>query len=84
MNRDELIQALYESGVIPPGYGGTANQFDAFHRFADIVATKERNRCADICDHEMDSAKACSNVVYGNGMSVGTGNCADKIRALGE
>lgn len=56
----------------------------ALARFAALVAAAEREKCADICDHEMDSAKACSNIVYGNGMSVGAGNCADKIRALGE
>lgn len=44
MNRDEIIQALYDSGVIPPGYGGTENQFLAFERFAEIVAAAERNR----------------------------------------
>lgn len=50
MTRDELIQALYDTGVIPPGYGGTANQFDAFHRFADIVAARERERCAKVAE----------------------------------
>lgn len=49
MNRDELIEALYEAGVIPPGYGGTENQFRAFHRFADIVAAAEREACAKVC-----------------------------------
>lgn len=84
MTRDELIQTLYDAGVIPPGYGGTANQFDAFHRFADIVAAHEREKCAEICDNEMANAKVCANIVYGNGMAVGAGNCADRIRALGD
>lgn len=77
MNRTELINALYEAGVIPPEHGGTENQFMAFHRFAEIVAAIERERCADICDHEMDNA-------IGLSMRVAAGNCADKIRARGD
>lgn len=77
MNREELINALYEAGVIPPGYGGTENQFLAFHRFAEIVAAIEREICAEICDHEMDSAIKPA-------MQIAAGNCADKIRARRE
>ena len=57
MTRDELIQTLYDAGVIPPGYGGTANQFDAFHRFADIVAAKERERCAKVAEFVLKMPK---------------------------
>lgn len=44
MNRDEIINALYETGVIPPEHGATENQFLAFHRFAALVAAAERDR----------------------------------------
>ena len=76
MTRHEIINALYEAGVIPPEHGATENQFMAFHRFAEIVAKVERNACADICDHEMDNSISLS-------MKVSAGNCADKIRARG-
>ena len=50
LNRGEIINALYEAGVIPPGYGGTENQFEAFHRFAALVAAAEREACALIAE----------------------------------
>lgn len=56
----------------------------ALARFAALVAASVRQECANICDHEMESAKACSNIVYANGMAVGAGNCADRIRSQGE
>ena len=77
---NEQILILAKEANLPSCH---TTHLKALARFAALVAAAEREKCADICDHEMDSAKACSNIVYGNGMSVGAGNCADKIRALG-
>ena len=49
----------------------------ALARFAELIASAEREKCADICDHEMDNAMNL-------GAKVAAGNCADRIRALGE
>lgn len=57
------------------GYGDALSMLHSkeLERFADLVAAAEREACADICDHEMDSAMNL-------GMKVAAGNCADKIR----
>lgn len=55
--------------------------FDGFillAEFAYEAGRKDENEeCAAICDHEMDNAMNL-------GMKVAAGNCADKIRAMGE
>lgn len=44
MTRAQVIEMLYEAGVLPPKHGATENQWRAFERFAELVAVAERRR----------------------------------------
>lgn len=50
--------------------------FSAYIKFARIVADAEREACADICDHLMDTAVTKE-------MAIAYGNAADAIRGRG-
>lgn len=52
MTRDEIIELAKQSGINATAdtivsYGGLV---DSFERFANLVAEKEREACAEICD----------------------------------
>jgi hypothetical protein len=78
MTRDEIIQMAQEAELTikPPSWGYTecyhfAGYEDIFCRFAELVAAREREACAKVCDEEMKYAET-----WGTGLQVIT---ADKI-----
>ena len=46
MNREEIIRTAREAGLDPDLW----NYTDAFERFAALVAEREREACAKVCD----------------------------------
>jgi hypothetical protein len=48
MNREEVMEMAYESGMIA-GYEGEP---DLLERFAALVAAQEREACAKVCDEK--------------------------------
>ena len=72
MKQDEIIEMAEQAGLDPKLWLSTA----AFEAFAKLVAAKEREACAKLCD-ELDSNSYPYVVVFPN-------KCAEAIRARGE
>jgi hypothetical protein len=79
MNRDDIIRAAQESGLI---WGVTdAGIIASLERFAAMVAAHEREECANVCDSigrhpPMDD--------WSSGYRDGGRDCASLIRAMCE
>jgi hypothetical protein len=68
MTRDETIRMAQEAGVIPPGWGATEMQWRSLDAFAVLVATNEREACAQACDKYDDAdplgvSLECANAI---------------------
>ena len=79
MNRDEILAMAKEARVSEMGLNidGSIHLLGLFERFADLVAAKEREACAQVCDakaHEVRLWCNESNVIA----------CAAAIRARGQ
>ena len=74
MNKDEIIAMATEAGLnsyrIAPG-----EALAVWKRFAALVAAKERDECAQVCE---------SRVTPGTGSVAILGGAADAIRARGK
>ena len=79
MTQDEIIelarQAWSDSGESWVAYGWFEDRAKALEAFAKLVAEKEREACAKVCDELSD--KHTWEGCYAN-------ECADAIRARGE
>ena len=69
MTQDEIIEMARQAG-----YVGVENGHPALEAFAKLVAEKEREACAKICDKEVEEWKYDADVV----------DCAIAIRARGQ
>ena len=49
MTRDEIIHIGVESGLLEPGYPVGERVAGELERFAALVATAEREACAQVC-----------------------------------
>ena len=85
MNRNDIIRMareagfnVDENGAINDGIEISADFSDELKRFAVLVATAEREACAEICDQQMEWGEINTS------MAVAAGNCADLIRARGQ
>jgi hypothetical protein len=67
MTRDDIIKMAREAGFNPVSYMGA--NLESFERFAELVAAREREACAKVCDG-MDH----------NGVMIAA-DCAAAIRA---
>ena len=78
MNQDEIIEMACQA------FGGLIkkDQRDNFVAFAKLVAEKEREACAKVCDDKVDAEYATGKVDH-NEMGW-TQSCAIAIRARGE
>ena len=90
MNKDEIIQMAKDAGCLGPGAGGNPNGLwepsghenvtELMLRFAALVAEKEREACAKVCDdirHPWGLSAETAD------WSDATVDCADAIRARG-
>lgn len=78
MTRDELIQMARDAGAIP--INGSPKEIAIvkignIEQFAKLVAEKEREACAQICDHYDGFSGSPMNFAY---------NCSEAIRARGK
>ena len=48
MTRDDIIKMAREAGFNPVSYMGA--NLESFERFAELVAAREREACAKVCD----------------------------------
>lgn len=67
MTNDEMIELAKKAGVLLPTYQG---HIEHMMRFAELVAAKERERCAKKCD---DNASK---------LGAGLGNTALRVTAM--
>jgi len=77
MTQDEIIRMAREAGFGQPYIGAMQHELK---RFAALVATHEREACANVCETErMDDGNG-QNVEWYKGFDI----CATAIRARGE
>jgi hypothetical protein len=74
MTQDEIIEMAVKAGIAQ--VVAEAN-IDIMEAFAKLVATKEREECAKVCNELADA----SNLVYAGTVAM---KCAESIRARGE
>ena len=80
MSQDEIIAMARQAGMSDAEYGPHctpgmyAHNMEIIHRFAALVAAKEREECAQVCE---------SRVTPGTGSVAILGGAADAIRARG-
>jgi hypothetical protein len=77
MTQDEIIEMARQAGFVEYELDdGTINAFDKrYEAFAKLVAAKEREACAKVCE---------SIYTNGDGAECWLENAASKIRARGE
>jgi len=63
MTNEEIIEMARQAGLDPDLW----NYTDAFERFAKLVAEKEREACAKICD---EFYKGNPNINYSNTIAI--------------
>jgi hypothetical protein len=73
MTQDEIIELARQAGVRDDEHTFEFSQYKYLDRFAKLVAAKEREACAEICDDQAGGA-------YWEGADA----CADRIRARGQ
>ena len=73
MNREDIIRMAHESNLDVYGLGKDYAKFaDALKRFAALVASAEREACADLCDRfasRMMSAEECADAIRARGQA---------------
>lgn len=78
MTRDELIAMAREADLIDFRDANddphTEQMVEFLERFAALVAAKEREACAQVCDEQHDRARATPGAVRAMA-------CAERIRA---
>jgi len=81
MTKDEIIEMVREAGGYSPKKYPEEWRLDVddLSRFAKLVAEKEREECAKICD-EMGNTEANMNKTWRNGCN----DSAKEIRARGQ
>lgn len=86
MKQDDIIKMAREAGAYAPKYpiGPHDVQFSvaSLERFAALVAVREREACAKVCDEKVDAEYKTGKVDH-NEMAW-TQACAIAIRARGE
>ena len=80
MDRDDIIKRAREAGFNPVSYMGA--NLESFERFAELVAAREREACAKLCDEKVNAEYATGKVDH-NEMAW-TQACAIAIRARGQ
>jgi hypothetical protein len=73
MTQDEIIEMAEQSGLHATLYF----RKEQLREFAKLVAAKEREACAKICDDLFSDSESISGRIWTNG-------CAEAIRARGE
>ena len=78
MTKEEIIEMAKQAGLDPDLW----NYTDAFERFAQLVAEKERKVCAEICDgFYLTWIDTQGRYEF---MGEGASECAGAIRARGQ
>lgn len=73
MERDEIIEMMNIAGGVFGAYCFWEVEPDELERFANLVAAREREACAKICDRLGDETEDAN-----------AADCADAIRARGQ
>lgn len=67
MTKEDIIKMAREAGILVPGY---RDHIEHMERFAALVATAEREACAQVCEENADDDSegewdsACINCAY--------------------
>ena len=74
MTREDIIQMAREAGFVDYELDdGTTESFDKrYERFAALVASAEREACANLCDrfaNRMMSAEECADAIRARGQA---------------
>lgn len=78
ISRDVIIKFANEAGCYREDCGFTECDFEAITRFAELVASQERQACAKICEEESD------DWWFEVSGYIGARNCMAKIVLRGE
>ena len=78
MTQDEIIEMARQAGLDPDLW----NYTDAFEVFAKLVAAKERDECAKVCEDLLAPTHFSGN--HGFIWDFASFECADAIRARDE
>ncbi len=88
---DELIALAEEAGsFMLTEHGVSSAKIEWLRKFADLVAAREREECAKVCDELARVALSLwhkdidANKFFWNGEERGASRCAEEIRARGE
>jgi hypothetical protein len=76
MNREDIVNLAVKIGLVYPDsipYRG--RYLESLERFAGVVAAKEREACAQICDSYAENSSSPMNFAE---------NCAQSIRQRGK
>jgi hypothetical protein len=77
MTEEEITELADRSGItFVTGHGVTSATFEWLQKFAYLVAARERELCAKLCDE-------IANDYDGSPAGTGADNCAAAIRAMG-
>ena len=79
MTQDEIIEMARKVGLV---IDGNQSGFDDLEAFAKLVAAKEREACAKVCD-ELPAPDFYTDACAGM-WDITTLRCGDAIRARGE
>ena len=88
---DDIIRMADESGItFVTGHGVASATFEWLDRFAGLVAAREREACAKVCDEHARVALSLwhkdidANKFFWNGQERAASRCAEEIRARRE
>ena len=81
MTQDEIMDTARQAGFVVTHIGDPiGTNYAMIEAFAKLVAAKEREACAKVCDAEFWHATKRD----GSSAGVAAGNCAEAIRARGK
>ena len=73
MTQDEIIEMARQAGYSVDMFGFGIWDSAEFHRFAKLIAEKEREACATLCDVQAltvaESAKVCAEAIRARGQA---------------
>ena len=64
MNRDDIIRMAREAGCKPFEFGATIAHVEDLERFAELVASVEREACADLIKENWRYTADAEEMVY--------------------
>ena len=85
MTEDDIIEMAHQAGITyVTGHGVASATFEWLDAFASLVAAREREACAKVCDVKASDIVSNASDEYREGRSMAATVCAAAIRARSE